>query len=126
MNEVRISGRLTRDLDVKATAQGTVANFSIAHNYAQKGSYGKVDFFDVVAWRDLADKIATEFKKGEYIEITGYLKQQAWTNRDGEKRSKVVVVATETSPGKWNDVEKGKVHQAAPAKCPGDDDDVPF
>lgn len=126
MNEVRISGRLTREPEMRITTNSVVANFSIAHSYKQKSGDQKVNFFDIVAWRDIADKIAADFKKGDYIEITGYLEQQTWTNRDDEKRSKVVVVATEVAPGKWNDVMSGKVQQAAPANRPADDDDVPF
>ncbi len=126
MNEVRISGRLTRDPDVKATAQGTVANFSIAHSYKQKKSGDqKVNYFDIVAWRDLADKIEAEFKKGDYVEITGYMEQQTWTNRDGVKRSKVVIIATDIAPGKWSDVLSGKVQSTVPASRP-EDNDVPF
>lgn len=125
MNEVRISGRLTRDPEMRITTNSVVANFSIAHSYKQKSGDQKVNFFDIVAWRDIADKIVADFKKGEYIEITGYLEQQTWKNNEGEKRSKVVVVATEAAPGKWNDVETGKVTQVSPPTNK-QDEDIPF
>lgn len=68
MNNISISGRLTRDVDLSETVSGAVnARFSVA---VQDGK-DKTDFFVCVAWDDKAKSIAKYFKKGSPIEVYG-------------------------------------------------------
>jgi len=121
MNEVKISGRLVRDPEINFTEYGTITNFSIAHTYKPKRGDKRVNYFDIVAWRDIADSVDEKYRKGDYIEIKGYLEQKIWTNKEGVKRSRVVINAMAIDPGKWNDVS-GDQAQASPEE----DDDIPF
>ena len=89
-NVVVLTGRLTRDPETRQVGpEQTVASFSLAVN-----GYGdKVSFFDVEAWRRTADIVAQYCSKGKLVSVTGRLEQQRW-EKDGQKRSKVVVVAS--------------------------------
>ena len=91
MNTVILTGRLSSDPVLRYTPNAkAVANFSVAVNY--RGS-DDADFFDVVAWEKLAEAVADHLAKGRRVLIDGYLSQQKWETPDGEKRSRVQVVA---------------------------------
>lgn len=69
MNNISISGRLTRDVDLSETINGAeCARFSVA---VQGDSKDKTDFFVCVAWGDRAKSVAKFFKKGSPIEVYG-------------------------------------------------------
>lgn len=89
LNSIQIIGRLTRDPELKDAGSYQVVNFSIAVNGFKKDeSY----FFDCQAWGKLAtDIIMPYIKKGNRVGITGDLKQQTWNDKDGGKRSKVII-----------------------------------
>tara|TARA_Y100000588_G_scaffold369430_1_gene438423 strand:+ start:42 stop:464 length:423 start_codon:yes stop_codon:yes gene_type:complete len=85
-------GNLTRDPESKSTNSGhTICEFRIAVNNPR--SKEDVLFIDVETWDKLAD-ICTEYlAKGKKIIVEGRLKNNSWTNKDGEKRSKIFCVA---------------------------------
>ena len=88
LNEVRLCGRLTADVELKQTASGTpVCSFSIAINRkVAKDKPQKADFIDCVAWRGTAEFITTYFKKGSSIYISGSLEKRYWTDNNDQKR----------------------------------------
>lgn len=107
-NTVTIVGNLTRDPELRFTPSGAaVANFGVAWN--QKGRDGqedKVSFFDVTCWRQLAENVSDSLTKGSRVVIHGRLDQRSWDNQDGERRSKVEVVADDVAPSlKWATAE---------------------
>jgi single-strand DNA-binding protein len=70
LNKVIIEGRLTADPELRQTPNGvSVCRFSVAWN----GQGDKVDFFDVTAWRNTAEFVCRNFKKGNGITIDGHL-----------------------------------------------------
>ncbi len=91
-NFVAITGNLVRDLELKSAANKDVVNFSIAVNEGAKDDE-KVSYFDVTAWGHLATHAAASLHKGERVSVTGRLTQNSW-EKDGERRSKVVIVAS--------------------------------
>ena len=96
LNRVCIGGRLTRDPEIIETASGVkLCRFSVAceRNYKGKGGERETDFFDVNAWRGTAEFISRFYRKGSAIIVDGKLEQQRYTDRDGNSRSKIVVVA---------------------------------
>jgi len=116
-NTVTIVGNLTRDPELRFTPGGAaVANFGVAWN--QKGRDGaedKVSFFDVTCWRQLAENVSDSLTKGARVVIHGRLDQRSWENQDGEKRSKVEVVADDVAPSlKWATVELTKNEYRGP------------
>ena len=100
MNTVTIAGNLTRDPELRFLDGGAAtAGFGIAVSRRwfdkTKNDWTEVtSFFDVVAWRTLADNVAETLKKGDRVVVTGRLEQRSW-EKDGEKRSKVEIVADE-------------------------------
>src|SRR5690606_40985725 len=106
VNLVALVGRLTRDPDLRYSQSGiAVANFSIAVD--RPFNRDETDFFDIVAFRKLAELAAQHLTKGRQVGITGRLQQERW-EKDGEKRSKVVVVAESvTFSGNKGDAGRG-------------------
>ena len=90
VNQVFLIGRLTKDVDMRSTTSGTsVASFTLA---VDKQSGEGANFFDVTAWDKLAELASKYIQKGSKIHLQGTLDQQSW-EQDGQKRSKVVVIA---------------------------------
>lgn len=94
-NVVVVTGRLTRDPEVKQfNPDKSVASFSLAVN----GFGDKVSFFDVEAWGRTAQVIEAYAGKGKLLTVNGRLDQQRW-EKDGQKRSKVIVIASSVELG---------------------------
>ena len=98
LNKVLLIGNLTRDVDLRYTPSGTaVANFGLAVNRTYTNSDGeKVEdpcFVEVVAWNRLAEVCGQYLAKGRPVFIEGRLQMDTWEQEDGQKRSKLKVVA---------------------------------
>lgn len=100
-NQVILMGNLTRDPELRNTPNGqSVCSFSLALNRSYKGSDGNwqeaTDFIDVVAWGPLGERVAQYLSKGRPALINGRLQSRSW-EQDGQKRSKVEVVAQDVT-----------------------------
>lgn len=98
LNNVVLTGRVTRDVELKYTTNGSaVANFSIAVNEGVKQPNGqwedKGNFFDVSLWGKSAETLTRFLTKGKRITVQGRLRQQTWQDQEGRSRSKVIVNA---------------------------------
>jgi len=96
INSVVLVGRLTRDAELKYTANGTaVCKFSIAVNRSRKtgDSWGEeAHFFDIVLWGRQGEAIHQYLGKGKQIGVQGELRQSRW-EQNGQNRSKVEIHA---------------------------------
>lgn len=100
-NQVILMGNLTRDPELRTTPNGTsVCGFSLALNRSYKNADGDwqeaTDFIDVVAWGALGERVAQYLSKGRAALVNGRLQQRTW-EQDGQKRSKVEVVANDVT-----------------------------
>lgn len=94
--QVFITGRLTRDVEVRSTQGGnTVASLGVAVNRGKKDSR-KVSFFDVTMW-DTNQETLAKLTKGVAVDLRGELTQESWEDKEGNKRSKVVITARSVS-----------------------------
>jgi single-strand DNA-binding protein len=98
LNKVLLMGRLTRDPELRYTPQGIpVAEIGLAINREiplQNGERRKeTTFVDVTVWRRQAEVICQWLKKGAPIFIEGSLRLDTWEGPDGQRRSKLKVVA---------------------------------
>lgn len=95
MNSVNLTGRLTRDPDIRYTDGGTsIARFSIAVDRKFTNENGpKADFPNIIAFGKTAEFIEKWFTKGMKIEITGRIQTGSYTNQDGAKVYTTDVVA---------------------------------
>ena len=94
-------GNLTRDPELRQTPNGqSVTSFSLALNRSFKGSDGNwteaTDYIDVVAWGPLGERVAQYLTKGRPCLVNGRLQSRNW-EQDGQKRSKVEVVAQDVT-----------------------------
>lgn len=97
-NTVTVVGNMTRDPELRYTATGVpVADFGLAWNTKNKDGDESVSFFDVTCWRDLAEHVAESVGKGNRVVVYGRLDQNTWETKDGDKRSKVRIVADEVA-----------------------------
>jgi single-strand DNA-binding protein len=96
MNRVILMGRLTKDIELKFTQSNkAVCNFSIAvkRGFKKQGEEEKTDFFNVVAWRKVAEFCTKYFNKGQRISIEGRLETRTWEDSEGIKRHVTEVIA---------------------------------
>lgn len=102
-NTVTIVGNVTRDPELRFTQGGAaVANFGVAWNTKNRDGEESVSFFDVTCWRSLAENVAESITKGTRVVIYGRLDHRTWETQDGEKRSKVDIIADEVAPSlRW-------------------------
>lgn len=97
LNKVIIMGRLTRDPEIKkVNSDISVCSFSIACDrdiVNKQNNERETDFFDVTAWRSTADFVGKYFGKGRMIVVVGQLQKRNYTDKDGNKRSAVDIIA---------------------------------
>lgn len=107
-NTVTLVGNLTRDLDLRFTPGGqAVANGGLAVNRRWQNRQTQAweeatSYFDVVCWAQLAENAAESLPKGTRVIVTGRMEQRSWETQEGEKRSKIEVIADELGPSvRW-------------------------
>jgi single-strand DNA-binding protein len=94
VNKVLLTGRLTRDPEMRALASGkTVTQFSIATNeYAGHGKE-RAEYHNVVTWDRLAEICARYLGKGQQVAIEGRIQTRSWDDERGMRHWKTEVVA---------------------------------
>jgi len=98
-----VVGNTTRDIEVRYTASGqAVGEFGVAVNKRVKGANGEwedgdPEFYDVTVWGTTAENFAESCPKGTRVMVIGRLQFDTW-EKDGEKRSKVKIVADHVGP----------------------------
>ena len=114
-NSVTLVGNVTRDPELRFTASGqATATFGLAVNrvWNDRQTNEKkeaVSFFDIVCWREMAENASESLTKGARVLVTGRLEQRSWETPEGEKRSKIEVVADEIGPSlRWATAEVRK------------------
>ncbi|MBV9282638.1 MAG: single-stranded DNA-binding protein [Chloroflexi bacterium] len=107
-SSVTLIGNTTRDPELRFTPAGqAVATFGLAVNRRWQNRQTQqweesASFFDVVCWGSLAENISDTISKGTRVIVSGRLDQRSWETQDGEKRTKVEIVADEVGPSlRW-------------------------
>jgi single-strand DNA-binding protein len=139
-NRVILMGNLTRDPELRYTGNGTaVCTLGLAVNRrVKKGERWEEEasFFDIVVFGKTAENSAEYLAKGRPVLIEGELTQRRWESQDGQKRSKIEVVASQvrflgSRPGGAKGEAAGgggSGGEAAPDEGPPPitDDEIPF
>lgn len=102
MNKVILTGRFTRDPEIKYTNDGiSIARFSIAVNkrFVKEGSGQRADFLNCIAFGKAAEFIEKHFSKGMKAELSGRIQTGSYTNRDGQKIYTTDIVVEEIGFG---------------------------
>jgi single-strand DNA-binding protein len=146
LHRVCITGNLTRDPELRSTNSGTsVCSLRVAVNTRRKdpqtGEWGdKPNYFDVTVWGAQADNCAQYLAKGRPVAVDGRLEWREFTDREGNKRQAVDIIADSVqflgsreggeNGGRFtpqSDVPADTADFAqAPVGAGGSDDDIPF
>ena len=98
-NTVTVVGNVTRDPELRFTPGGAaVASFGLAWNRKGQNDEEIVSFFDITCWRGLAENVAESITKGSRVVVYGRLDQSSWEDKEGNRRSKVEIVADDVAP----------------------------
>ena len=137
INVVVISGNLTRDPELRHTNSGTaILSFGVAVNDRMKDRDGswvdRPNFVDVTVFGARAEALSRYLSKGTKVALSGKLRYSSW-ERDGQKRSKLEVIAEEIEFLSCDgDVARTAAPQA-PVQAPPEqltegiyEDDIPF
>jgi single-strand DNA-binding protein len=94
VNKVLLTGRLTRDPEMRALASGKhVTAFSVATNEYVGNGREKAEYHAVIAWDRLADISAQYLGKGSMVAVEGRLQTRQWDDEAGKRHWKTEVVA---------------------------------
>ena len=134
MNKIIITGNLTHDPSLKQTNSGVnYCNFSMAVTRKFKDADGnrQTDFFNVTAWRTLAELIAKYLAKGKKCMIVGELQTEKYQAKDGTDRTAYKIIADEVeflSPADKDGQGQPTQEPADPNQgmTPVSDDNLPF
>lgn len=125
-NSVTLVGNITRDPELRFTASGqATASFGLAVNRVWNDRQTNerkeaVSFFDIVCWREMAENASESLSKGARVVVTGRLEQRSWETPEGEKRSKIEVVADEVGPSlRWATAELRQNDRRGPGEGGG-------
>ena len=92
VNVAIIAGHLTRDPEVRGQ-NNDVTTFCIAVNRYRKDKEDEVSFIDVVCFKQTASFVIQYLRKGDAVLVEGSLSQQRWEDKEGNKKSKVEIIA---------------------------------
>lgn len=130
INMVALMGRLTYEPELKSTPNGIcVIRFQIAcdRNYQKQGEERQADFIDCVAWRQTAEFISRYFHKGSMIAIEGTIQTSNYTDKNGNQRKQVEVLANNVSfcgsKSETGTVSNGGYNQPSPNYASVDNSD---
>lgn len=115
-----IVGNLTRDPEIRYTRDGqatTSLGVAVNRRWQNRETLEweeATSFFDVVAWRELAENVALSMTKGMRVLVSGRLEQRSWETEDGDRRFKVEIVADEIAASmRFATVEVHKVERSS-------------
>lgn len=135
-------GNLTRDPELSTTTTGlSVCKFGIAVNDRFVAENPKVNFFNIITWRGLADNCSKYLQKGNKVAVSGRIDIREYEAKDGTKKMSVDVVADDIeflTPKGQSGMESGYNEPTAPYNptplskkpvaqlTPVEDDGLPF
>jgi single-strand DNA-binding protein len=105
INQVVVSGNLTRNPEVRTTPSGTViTSISIAHNERRRNQQSgewedRAHFFDVTIFGGQGDWLSKNATKGDPVTVAGQLQWRSWEDGQGNKRSAVEILARDVVLG---------------------------
>src|SRR6266700_4326511 len=100
LNKIILIGNLGKDPDLQVTSDGTpYTRFSLAVNRVYKTSTGEkkeeTEWYQIVAWRQLAELTERYLHKGSKVYVEGRLTQRKYTDKNGIERTAVEVIAND-------------------------------
>ena len=81
-------GRLTRDPELRRTAQGdAVASFTLAvnRNYTTRDGQQQADFINCIVWKKQAENVERYCSKGSLVGVEGRIQTRSYENNQGQR-----------------------------------------
>ncbi|MBO7148575.1 MAG: single-stranded DNA-binding protein [Clostridia bacterium] len=141
LNKITLGGRLTADPELRQTNSGvmvTSVGLAVNRRFANRedAQAQQTDFFNLVAWRGMAEFISKYFHKGSSICVVGSVQVRNYTDSQGAKRTSVDVVVDEayfvdskseaSSYSASGDVPYSTPAQESKFEIVPEDEDLPF
>lgn len=140
LNKITLGGRLTADPELKQTNSGvmvTSVGLAVNRRYVNRddSQAQQTDFFNLVAWRGMAEFISKYFHKGSSICVIGSVQVRNYVDSQGAKRTAVDVVVdeayfvdskSESSYGASGNVPYSTPAQESKFEVVPEEDDLPF
>jgi single-strand DNA-binding protein len=136
LNKVQIIGHLGKDPEMRYTPSGKpVTTFSVAVSRTWSSADGErhseTEWFNVVAWGNLAEICKQYLVKGQQVYVEGRLQTRRWDDKEGQKHTSVEIVANEMMMlGERRDANNNHAHEADAASTEGNpaaaEDEFPF
>ena len=100
LNKVMVIGHVGRDPEMRYIPSGKpVTSFSVATSRSWTNSEGErrqeTEWFNVVAWGNLAEICKQHIRKGQQVYVEGRLQTRSWEDHEGKKRFRTELVANE-------------------------------
>ena len=130
----RFIGRMARDPEIRSFDSGTcVCNARILINKpgAKRDDGQEPDGFKLEIWGEKAQAFTDATRKGDLVDVTGRVKSETWSDRNGEQRTGLVVMVEEWAlAGQPRQAAPAPAQPAAPQPTWGggqvDDEEAPF
>lgn len=134
LNKVMIIGHLGRDPEMRYTPSGRpVTTFTMAvsrsWNTVDGERHSETEWFNVVAWGNLAEICKQYLNKGQQVYIEGRLQTRRWEDKEGNKRTSIEVVANEMmmlGDRRDNNQSQEGTADEGQAEPPAEEDEFPF
>jgi single-strand DNA-binding protein len=121
-NSITLVGNVTRDPELRFTPTGqATATFGLAVNRRWQNRQTQeweeqTSFFDIVCWREMAENVGESIVRGARVIVSGRLEQRSWETQDGDKRSRIEVIADELGPSlRWATAQVVKNERRGPS-----------
>ena len=119
LNTITIQGRFTADPTAKMTQNNTpVISFTLA---CERDYQKQTDFFNCTAWRQTADFIGKNFRKGQMAVVSGRLQNREWTDKDNKKHTVAEILVD-----KVYFCQKAEVTETKFSELPANEEELPF
>lgn len=132
LNKVMIIGHLGKDPEMRYTPSGKpVTTFSVAvgrtWNSANGERHSETEWFNVVAWGNLAEICKQYLMKGKQVYIEGRLQTRRWDDKEGVKHTSVEIIASEMMLlGPRDSINSHSAEAADHAPVAPEEDEFPF
>lgn len=129
LNQVTLVGRLTKDIELKYTNNGTaVTRFTLAvnRNYKNKQEKYDADFIVCQAWSKTAEFLSNHGSKGGRLGVVGRIQTRNYEDQNGNRVYVTEVVTDQVDMIDWADDKKTNENKAASHHNPQPNTDDPF
>lgn len=127
LNHIAVMGRLTKDPEMRYTAQNTpVASFTVAVDRDYQSGNKQTDFIDCVAWRQTGEFVSKYFHKGSMAVVCGRLQTRTYEDKANNKRKAVEIVVENIYFGESKKADTGDSTASQGFVELDDSGDLPF